>query len=315
MDEITSLVELQAGVLSRRQVLANGLTQADIERRLRRREWVSLMPGVFLDHTGSPSRLQGAWAGVLHHEPAALGGQSALRAAVGPTWRHHKEDGPITIAIGLHRTLKPVPGYHLVPTTALPARVACNTSPPRLSMEHAVLDLASDLDEYAAIGLLADLCQTRRTTALRIVAALEFRGRIRGRAWLASVLTDVAEGTCSVLEHGYLTRVERPHGLPPAERQTGVPVGRRPVHRDVVYRQHGLDVELDGRLFHDSAGQRDIDLERDLAAALVDRRTVRLGWGQVFDRGCQTAVRLARLLRLGGWEGELRPCGPGCVAA
>lgn len=315
MDEITRLSEMRAGVLCRRQALANGPTPADIERLLRRREWVRLLPGVFVNHTGPPSWVQRAWAGVLHHEPAALGGQSALRAAVGAGWRHHDEHALITIAIGLHRSLQAVPGYRLVPTTALTERVAWNASPPRLSVEHAVLDLASGLDAYPAIGLLADLCQTRRTTAPRIVAALGSRRRIRGRAWLESVLTDIADGTCSVLEHGYLTRVERPHGLPTGERQTSATDGRRPVYRDVTYRDYGLDVELDGRLFHDSAGQRDSDLERDLVAAQADRRTVRLGWGQVFDRGCRTAGRVHALLRLGGWDGRLRTCGPDCAAA
>jgi hypothetical protein len=141
------------------------------------------------------------------------------------------------------------------------------------------------------------------------------RRRVRGRTWLAAVLTDIADGTCSVLEHGYLTRVERPHGLPGPARQPLGFDGRGRVRRDVVYRAYRLCVELDGRLFHDSAGQRDRDLDRDLAVAVTGRRTVRLGWGQVFDRACRTAAHVAELLRLGGWEGTASSCGTDCVVA
>ncbi len=120
------------------------------------------------------------------------------------------------------------------------------------------------------------------------------------RAVLAGVLEDVATGTCSVLEHGYLTLVERPHGLPRGERQAEErdQDGRR-MFRDVRY-PDGSVVELDGRLHHDSVVARDRDLDRDLDVAVSGRRTVRLGYGQVFGRPCRTAARLAVILGAGG---------------
>ena len=98
-----------------------------------------------------------------------------------------------------------------------------------------------------------------------------------------------------MLEHGYLTRVERPHGLGPARRQVSDRLGAGAIYRDVLY-AGGLVVELDGRLFHDTTAQRDKDLDRDLDAAVAGNDTVRLGWGQVYDRACWTASRVARLL-------------------
>jgi hypothetical protein len=75
----------------------------------------------------------------------------------------------------------------------------------------------------------------------------------------------------------------------------------------------GLVVELDGRLFHDSTAQRDRDLDRDLdAAAVADKRTVRVGYGQVFDRACWTARRIELLLTRAGWRGRSRACSPEC---
>jgi len=129
---------------------------------------------------------------------------------------------------------------------------------------------------------------------------------------LHEVLQDIADGTCSVLERGYLARVELAHGLPPGRRQAPGRTARGRVYRDVDHDRFGLVVELDGRLFHETAAQRDLDLDRDLEAALDHRLTVRLGWGQVFDRPCRTAGRLETLLRRRGWEGSAVRCGPGC---
>jgi hypothetical protein len=92
------------------------------------------------------------------------------------------------------------------------------------------------------------------------------------------VLSDVAQGTCSVLEHGYLTRVERPHGLPTGRRQVSARLESRSMWRDVTYEEWGFLVELDGRLGHNATRDRNRDLDRDLdALATQDLTTVRLG--------------------------------------
>ena len=133
------------------------------------------------------------------------------------------------------------------------------------------------------------------------------------RSWVQAVLEDVAGGACSVLEHGYLTRVERAHGLSPARRQVRDRLGSGAVYRDVEY-AGGLVVELDGRLFHDSTAQRDRDFDRDLVAAVQGKDTVRLSYGQVFDRPCWTAGHVGVLLTGHGWPGSVHRCSPGCPA-
>lgn len=311
---IEELLDLQSGVISRAQVHACGDKPWDIKRRLRRREWVRLLPGVYVDHTGEPTWHQCAWAGVLYLEPAALAGNSAVRAVVGPAWRHHDDDDPIEIAIPSDRNVEVPAGYRRRRTSYLDERVQWQTHPPRVRIEEAALDLAAAAPtEFAAIGLLADVCQTRRTTAPRLLKACAGRRRLRRRRWLGAVLTDIAEGTCSVLEHAYLTRVERAHGLPAPRRQADAESDRGPAYRDVEYDAFGLVVELDGRLFHNSASQRDVDLDRDLDAAVDGRLSVRLGWGQVVDRGCRSAGKVAELLQLRGWTGSPRDCGPSCA--
>jgi hypothetical protein len=312
-EELAALLERQSGVVSRRQIEEVDGRPSDIKRLVRRRELARLLPGVYVDHTGPPTWTQRAWAGVLHFWPAALAGDSAIRVVTGPGWRHHPDADPIEIAVALGRNPRPVPGYVVRRTPHLDTRVRWDLTPPRLRLEEAVIDVVARQDtELRAIGRLADACQTRRTTAQRVLERLQQRTRVRRRAWLCAVLRDVAEGTCSALEHGYLERVERARALPRPQRQSRRESDRGPQFRDVEYDEHGLVVELDGRLFHDTAGQRDVDLDRDLDDAVDGRLSVRLGWGQVFDRHCRTAAKLGVLLQRRGWTGQPRPCSAGC---
>ena len=77
IDQTQCLIDTQDGVINRRQALAAGLTDPDIRRRLRRREWARVHPGVYVDHTGPLSwRRERAWAAVLYAEPAARCGAS-----------------------------------------------------------------------------------------------------------------------------------------------------------------------------------------------------------------------------------------------
>jgi len=310
MTEIDELLALQDGVISRRQVLAAGRAANDIRRWLRQRRWASVHPGVYVHHTGPLTWRQRAWAGVLYAAPAALCHDSALRAVDGPGRADRRDDDPIHVAVDRKRRFSPPPGVVAHHLAGLDSHVRWNASPPRVRIEEALVDLAAEAtSELRAIGVLADAVQARRTTASRLLDTLGGRARIARRAFLDGVLRDIDTGACSVLEHGYLTRVERPHSLPPGERQAS---GAGPIRRDVLYRQQQVVVELDGRAFHDNAGARGRDLDRDLAAAVEEGlTTTRLGWGQVFDHACTTALRIGLLLQRRGWAGTPVTC-PKC---
>jgi hypothetical protein len=311
VESVDDLLARQSGLVSRAQTIDAGLAPHDIRRRLRNREWAVVHPGVYVDHTGPLTWLQRAWSAVLLAWPATLCHGSALRAVDGPGRRDNDEHGPIHVAVDRRRSVRAPDGVVVHRLADLDAKAMWNTSPPRLRIEEAVLDLAAEAtSDFEAIACLGDAVQSRRTTADRMLDALGRRTRLRRRRFLKAVLRDVKEGACSALEHAYLTRVERPHGLPVAERQV-VASSRGPIYRDVLYEAHCLVVELDGRAVHGRPRAHDRDLERDLDAAVDELMTVRLGWGQVVDRPCSTADKLARLLARRGWTGQHRPC-PDC---
>ncbi|GAB3995712.1 type IV toxin-antitoxin system AbiEi family antitoxin domain-containing protein [Nocardioides marmoraquaticus] len=316
MDEVERLLRLQAGVIARRQARAAGLSDHDIRRLLRRREWTTVHPGVYVTHNGPLTWVQRAWAAVLLVAPgAALWGPSALRAADGPGGRV-LDDGPIHVAVARDRSgIDPPTGVRVHRVSGLGTLVQWNLGPPRMRYEEAALDVAvAARGELDVVAALAKACQGRRTTATRLLEALDGRSRVRARAWVRGILLDVAAGTCSVLEHGYLARVERPHGLPRAERQVRAGSPTRVIYRDAQYGTR-CRLELDGRLFHDTTEQRDADYERDLDAAVEGATTGRLTYGQVFARPCRTTVKVVALMRRCGVRVEPHGCGPGCPVA
>lgn len=310
MDErVRSLLDDQAGVVARPQLIAAGLAPHDLQRMVRRRELVRLAPGVFVDHTGEPTWLQRAWAGVLTCWPAALAGESALRAVEGPG--SLRRSALIHVAVDADRHVAGPVGVQVARLRGFDDRVQWNAGPPRQRYEDAVVDVAARAaTDMLALDELARAVQGRRTTAERLRAVLAGKSRVARRDWLEAVLVDVASGACSLLEHGYL-REERRHGISGGRRQVVDRLGAGTVYRDVEY-DCGLVVELDGRLHHDTAAQRDRDFGRDLDLRVDGRDSVRLTYGQVYDRPCRTLGQIAKLLNARGWDGSARACGPGC---
>lgn len=314
VDELARTLEEQDGLIRRAQALAVGESETSIARLLRRREWVAVHPGVYVDHTGPLTWQQRAWVAVLACWPAGLYGESARRAHEGPG-RRKVDDSIIHVAVDRSRHLRAPAGVRLHRIAGFEGRIQWNAGPPRTRYEDTILDLAVlARDDLVAVGVLADACGGRRTTARRLVECLDARARLPRREFLRGVLEDVAEGTCSVLEHGYLTLVERPHGLPTGERQAERTVGGLRAYVDVRYASLGLDVELDGWLFHGTAAARDRDLQRDLETAAGSGTTLRLGYAQVLERSCATAAAVAAVTRRLGWDGELNRC-PRCPPA
>ncbi|MFC4785533.1 hypothetical protein ACT8ZV_13720 [Nocardioides sp. MAHUQ-72] len=241
-EDLEQLLIAQDGLITRRQLKACGQAPHDLERLLRRRELSPVHTGVYVNHTGPLTSRQRGWAAVLHAGRSAL----FLDSAEDPPG-----DGPVHLAIDANRRVSEVDGVRIHRVRGLEKKVDWHRSPPRVRVEENALELAhragSELD---AIGILTRAVGSRRTTAPRLRRALAGRSRIRRRGLLAALLDDLEQGTCSVLEHGYLTRVQRPHGLPEGTRQRRRTPDGRVEYRDVEYEVQGLDVELDGRVGH-----------------------------------------------------------------
>lgn len=303
-------LELQDGVASRAQLTFGGYTPNDIRRAIRRREMQLVHRGVYVAHTGPLTWRQRAWAAVLYAEPAALCGPTVLEPR-----RTDDADGPIHVAIDHSRRLVAPPGVVVHRVVGLARQMFAGQRPPRLKLEdNALLQARVATSEMEVVGLLTEVIGRRGVTTDAVRAALKRHPRLPRRGFITDLLADVEAGTCSVLEHGYLTRVERAHGLPTGTRQSErtTPSGKE--FRDVEYEAYGLVVELDGRLNHESWRAQGRDADRDLDdLALGGRLTARVRWHQVFETQCRTAARVTQLLHQRGWTEDPKRCGDGCA--
>lgn len=307
-DVVSELARWQAGAISRRQLLAAGLTAQVIDTRVERRRWQPLYRGVYAVFNGPPARGTRLWAAVLRAGPGAV--LSHLTAAE----LHGLIDSPaeaIFVTVPSTRRVK-TPGLVIRMSGRVGEARQPGREPPRTGVEETVLDLvelALTFDD--ACGWITRACGRRLTTEEKLRAAMAARKKMRWRPELDDVLAAAGDGIHSVLEYRYLRDVERAHGLPRSKHQVRVVIDGRAAYRDAYYEQYRLAVELDGRLAHPDE-ERWRDNRRDNKAGALGIQTARYGWRDVYGRACETAVLQAQILRRRGWQGTPRPCSADC---
>jgi predicted transcriptional regulator of viral defense system len=162
------LARWQAGVISRQQLLAAGLTPQMITTRLERQRWQQLYRGVYAAFTGPPPRTAWLWAAVLRAGPGAV--LSHLTAAE----LHGLLDTPaelIFVTVPSTRRIS-APGLVVRTSERIAGATQPGRQPPRTSVEETVLDLAQlawTFDD--ACGWLTQACGRRLTTAAKLERA------------------------------------------------------------------------------------------------------------------------------------------------
>ena len=298
------LSKLQSGVIASWQAELAGVGPRRMEALVRSGRWQRLHHGVYASFTGEPPRDAVLWAAVLRAGPQSILSHETAAELDGLLDKRSKL---LHVTIPQSRRIQPIAGFAIHRSTRiLEARDPC-LLPPRTMIEETVLDLVQDAVSFDdVISVLARACQRRLTFPVLLRQRVEMRGRARRRTEILQALEDVADGVHSPLEYRYLRDVERAHGLPTAKRQAHAVQGGRGIRRDVLYREYGVVVELDGKASH--ADRRLEDNRRDNAAAARGVITLRYGWADVTERGCETAFEVGETLSRRGWPGPLRRC-------
>jgi hypothetical protein len=304
------IVWRQQGVVTRGQALASGLTLGAIRRRLQAGKWRRLYPGVYVTFTGPLPRSAVLWAAVLRAGPGAMLSHETAAELVGLLDR---PADVVHVTIPATRRAQWGPGLrcHL---SSRGASMHPTRQPPQTRIEETVVDLtqtAGGVDQ--ALVWVVRACARRLTTADRLRVAFGARRKLRWRAELAAALDDVGSGCHSALELDYLRKVERPHGLPVARRQMSRSRRGGRWYDDVHYEAYGTLVELDGPAFH-PAEATPREKRRDNAAVAEGWDVLRYGVGDIVRQPCEVAREVGAVLRLNGWSGQPRRCGPGCTA-
>lgn len=303
------LLEQQAGVLSRQQAMAAGLNPTVIDNRLRSNRWRRLQHGVYATFTGTPSREAVLWAALLRAGPAAALSHRTAAELHGLT---SEQSSVIHITLPVTQRIAPIRGVALHHSRAFIRDIHPIGSPPRIGVEDTAIDLTQVSDTFEdAFSWLCRAVGRRLTTPDRLRVALTARSRVRWRAELSAALGDVSAGVQSPLEHRYVTKVERAHGLPSARRQACVLVAGRRRYLDNLYEEAQLAVELDGLAAHPPE-RRWADSHRDNEIAGLGILTLHYTWHDVDAGSCATAGQVGALLTMRGADVKLHRCGPAC---
>lgn len=298
---IIEMAESQYGVVSRRQLLAKGVSRGVIQSRQCSGWLSSIYPGTYaVGHTRLTMRGQwmaavlacGPGASLSHRTAASLWGLAppppqidimrTTSSASDPP-RYGGRPAPFGRPIEFHRSRRT--GIHefevhdRIPVTSVPRTFL------DLASLWSVRQLDSALSEAERNGLVR-MSQFRKITE-------------RGRGWTGiAKLREVVDGwdpellrTKSELEARF-RNLCRDHGIPSPE--VNVLVGGFEV--DCLWRQQRLIVELDGARFHRSPGQLHEDKERTAALEDLGFRVLRLSWRMVEQESSTAAARVRRRL-------------------
>ncbi len=307
--DVERLARRQHGVVSRSQALASGMTDKAIRWRLGRGDWRRVHRGIYLTNTGQLTWSARASAALLWCGPgSALVLDAALHA-----WRLSPEP-PRLITVGV-----PAPGQPRAVAGVRPVRrrrlLTVQLDGLRVTkMAQTVVDIADDparsIDDVVAVAARA--CQQHTVTEDGLLGELNSRARHARRRELRLALGDIGDGAESLPEVWFASRVQRPHGLPRFERQVWSAAGRE--RTDLKSTRYGVNVEVDGRLWH--AGERfHSDRRRDRVAAGRGEVTLRISFLELDRMPCRLAGEVAQVLTRRGWTGHLMACSPVCAAA
>ncbi len=292
-DALVALAHSQGGVFSTTQAEILGVSRTALRRMHRDHHWQPVAAGISAT-TAEPPWLGLAWAGVLQCDDGVLGGQAAAHL-----YGLCAEPKVIDVwSVTRRRLSQPLWRFRRGSRRGF-------GDPPRLRIEEAALEICRDGSDADVVEVLAKAVGTRRTTPQRLRRAAANAPNLQNRRLILEVLTDVADGVESPLEHRYLIDVERAHGLPVGTRQISMSRGTR---SDVGYLGFGILVELDGRVWHEGLAAASLDMERDNLHALASFTTLRFGWLAVADNPCRVASHVATALHQGGWSGDPVQC-------
>jgi hypothetical protein len=284
---IAEIADNAHGVVTRRELLAVGVSASGIDRRLRKGVLHSEYPGVYRVGHRAPS-VEARYIAAVHAcgEGAVLSGRAAGHLLGLLKGRPPKPE----VTAPTERDIDGIETRHsrrLDPRDVTTWRGISVTTVARTLMD---LAAALDVDDLARACHEAGV--RHRTTPAEVDAVLARRPRTPGAAKLRRVLRGDARVTLSKLERRFLERL-RDAGLPLP--QTNRPAGGRRV--DCRWPGQQLTVELDSYTYHHSrhAWEQDRRREREAHARRDEFR--RYTWGDVFEHPRQMLRELRALLR------------------
>ncbi len=312
LKDVRKLMQAQGGVVAKHQLDALGVCYPTVRAELAAGRWTRLSEGIYFLGNTRPGVSSRRWAALLACGKGAVLSHNTAADIYGFA-RSRWFKRCIEVSIPDERQEVAIPGVRVRRSRLLPGKATVRDGWPITTPADTVLDLVAEMrSPHDVVALLTDACRSKAVKPQEILEAMGHRKRQRFRQLVKDVLADVIGGVESLLEHKYLVRVERPHGLPKGRRQVKARAHGVPIAEDVEYDEFETVVELDGRLGHEGSG-RHRDRRRDNSGTVQKKATLRYGHADLMEP-CEAALEVATVLRDHGWTGQLTKCGPRCTA-
>jgi hypothetical protein len=249
IDGLTELLDKQLAVVSRGQLLTLGMADNAMQYRVRPGgPWQTLLPGVYLGVSGTPSLPQKEMAALLYAGPRSLitGPVALLHHGV----RSASILDTIDVLVPAERQRGSTGFVRLQRTARMPRQIA-SSGPVRLApVARAVADTAWQLTSLRDVrAVVAEAVQLRRCTVSQLASELT-DGPVRGSAMFRTVLSEVAEGIRSTAEgdlRDLIMRAQLPMPLFNPSLYQGTTFIAKP---DAWWPQAGVAAEVDSREWH-----------------------------------------------------------------
>ena len=240
-EKIGRIASAHHGVVTRKELLASGVSADGIKRRVAKGALFAVYRGVYRVGHRAPSRE------ALYMAAVKAGGDRAVLCgrAAGHLWGLVKGAAPAPeIVTPKHTRVEGLSVHrcrHLAPDATTRAGIPVTTVPRTL------VDLAAVLPRDALARACHEAGILHRTTPAQVEAVLARRQNSAGAAKLRRILSGDEKVTLSQLESSFIARL-RKAGLPLPV--TNKPAGGKRV--DCRWPEHRLTVELDSYRFHNS---------------------------------------------------------------
>jgi very-short-patch-repair endonuclease len=271
---VDTILARQAGVISRNQALAAGLTRDVVDHRLLRRYWRPVHPRVYLaagHRLDDEAKVRAAvlWAG-----------EGAVLSGVAAAWWHGIADAaPATVGVTVNRSRRPRsrPGVEvrrrdLAAADRTRSRNLDVTAPP-LSVLEAAVELG------AAGSLLLDRALQRVVRFPDVYDAYSRNLGSYGSATAGRLLVAAADRSASVAER-LLVRMLRDSGA--SGWHCGFPSAGYVI--DVAFPAARLGIEVDGWAWHMDAARTAADKRRQNALVRQGWTILRYSWHDLVER-------------------------------
>src|SRR5690348_10121188 len=260
-DALDRMLVEQLGVIARHQVPATGLTDSALRHRLRPGgPWRTLLPGVFMAATGTPTPLQEEMAALLY-----AGAGSMVTGLAGLRCHRIGKAMPdlVDVLVPVARQRRDAGFVRLRRTARMPDRIWERGPIRYVPPSRAVADGVRAMDSLRDVrAVVADAVQRRACRVQDLVTELN-EGPRPGSALFRQALADVAEGIRSTAEadlKDLLVKAKIPMPLfnPALYDKDGTFIARP----DAWWPELGIAIEVDSREWHLSPEDHEKTLAR-----------------------------------------------------